>query len=157
MKIKRSEVFGLENAFNSLMEVRLDPEVAYKIASNGIIANELADKIRKTYTPIDGYGEIEEQRREIIIKAGGKKEPNGTFAVNPDQANRITSEVKAFEEKHKVIIDAQKRYQEKFNEFLDKKVDVDFKTIERKELTAAIEPAKLVLMIKVGILTDGDK
>jgi hypothetical protein len=40
---------------------------------------------------------------------------------------------------------------------MDKDTDVDFKTIDRKELTAKIEPGKLVLMIKTGILIDGNK
>ena len=157
MKLKRSEAFGLENAFNSLMEMRLDPEVAYKIASNGILANEVAETIRKSYKPVDGYKEVEDLRRGILDKAGAKPAENGTYSVTPESATKVNADLKALNEEHKVVIDEQKAYQEKFDEMLKDTVEIAFETIDRKDLTVSIEPMKLVLMIKTGILTNGNK
>jgi hypothetical protein len=156
MKLKRSEVFGLEAAFNSLMETLLDPEVAYKVASNAILASELAEKIRKTYKPVEGYKEVEEWRSDIVKEGGGKRQQNGSFTIPADKAKAIGEKIEALNEKNKGVIEGQAAYQEKFNELMDKETDVDFKTIDRKELTAKIEPGKLVLMIKTGILKDGN-
>jgi hypothetical protein len=157
MKLKRSDVFGLEAAFNSLMETLLDPEVAYKVASNGILANELAEMIRKTYKSVEGYEEIEKWRSEIVKEGGGKRQQNGSFTIPADKAKIIGEKIEALNEKNKGVIENQAAYQKKFDELLDKETDVDFKTIDRKELTEKIEPGKLVLMIKTGILTDGNK
>jgi len=157
MKLKRSEAFSLENAFNSLMEMRLDPEVAYKIASNGILANEEAEKIRKSYKPVDGFNEVESLRSEIITKSGGKRQDNGSFSIPSDKADAISNEVEAFNEEHKVVIDEQRAYQEKFDEMLNEDVEIAFETIDRKDLTVSIEPKKLVLMIRTGILRNGSK
>ena len=157
MKLKRSQVLGLENAFNALMEMRLDPEVAYKIASNGILANEVAEKIRKTYKPVDGYKEVEDLRKGILEKAGAKPEANGTYSVTPESATQVNADLEALNREHKVVIDEQKAYQEKFDEMLNETVEIAFETIDRKDLTVSIEPKKLVLMIRSGILKDGSK
>ena len=66
MKIKRSEVLGLEAILNSMMEMPLDPEVAYKVASNVILASEEVEKIRKSYRVVEGYDEVEKLRTETI-------------------------------------------------------------------------------------------
>jgi hypothetical protein len=157
MKIKRSDVFGLEKVFNSLMEAPLDPEVAYKVASNGILASEFTEKIRKSYKAVEGYDEIQKLRADLIKNGGGEAQTNGSFSIPPEKAAAISAALETFGEEHKAILEAQDEYQAKFDAMLDKESDVDFKTINRKELTTAIEPGKLVLMIKVGILADGDK
>ena len=157
MKIKRSEVFGLDAAFGSLMKVRLDPEVAYKIASNVILSNGIVEKIRKSYKSVDGFDKAEQLRSDLIINGGGQRQADGSFSIPADRADAISKAVEAFNEEHKEVIEAQDAYKKKFDELLDKDTDVDFKTIDRKELTAAIEPEKLVLMIKTGILKDGSK
>jgi predicted nuclease with TOPRIM domain len=156
MKLKRSEVFGLETVFNSLMEIKLEPEVAYKMASNAILANELAEKVRKSYQPVEGYEDIEKLRNDLIADSGGARQPNGAYTIPADKAKEIEVEVEKFNEEHKHVIDEQTAYRKKFDALMDKDTDVAFKTITRKELTGAIEPGKLVLMIKTGILTDGD-
>lgn len=157
MKLKRSYVFGLEAAFNSLMEVKLDPDVAYKVASNVILASELVEKIRKTFNPVDGFEDVEKLRNDLIEKSGGIRQKNGSFTIPADKAKEIGEVIEAFNEENKEILDNQADYRKKFDELLDKDTDVDFKTIDRKELTGEIEPGKLVLMIKTGILTDGNK
>ena len=157
MKLRRSQVLGLENAFNALMEMRLDPEVAYKVASNGILANELSEKIRKSYKPVDGYNEVEDLRRDVLNKSGSKPEANGSYSVPSAVATQVGVDLEAINEKHKVVLDEQKAYQAKFDEMLGKTVEIAFETIERKELTGSIEPMKLVLMIQTGILTNGNK
>ena len=157
MKLRRSQVLGLENAFNALMEMRLDPEVAYKIASNGILANEVAEKIRKTYKPVDGYKEVEDLRKGIFEKAGAKLGANGTYSVTHESATQLNADLEALNEERKVVIDEQKAYQAKFDEMLEEIMEIAFETIYRKDLTVSIEPMKLVLMIKTGILTNGSK
>jgi hypothetical protein len=156
MKLKRSEVFGLEAAFNALMEIKLEPEVAYKMASNSILANELAEKVRKSYQPVEGYNDIEKLRNDLIADSGGVRQPNGTYTVPSDKAEEIEAVVEKFNKEHQAIIDAQTAYRKKFDVLMEKDTDVAFKTITRKELTGVIEPGKLVLMIRTGILTDGD-
>ena len=157
MKLKRSEVFGLENAFNQLMQARMNPNVAYNVASNGILAHEEAETIRKSYQPVDGFEEFEKLRSEIISKAGGEREANGSLTLPADKAAAISGVLEKLNEEHKDVVDAQAVYQKEFNAMMENEVDVEFKTINRKELTAEIEPGKLVLLIKTGILTDGDK
>jgi hypothetical protein len=126
------------------------------VASNVILANELAEKIRKTYQPVLGYSEIEKWRNDIVKEGGGQQQQNGSFSIPANKAKAIGEELESLNEKNKDVIERQKDYQEKFDELLAQETDVDFKTIDRKELTAAIEPAKLVLMIKTGILKDGN-
>jgi predicted nuclease with TOPRIM domain len=156
MKLKRSEVFGLETVFNSLMEIKLEPEVAYKMASNAILANELAEKVRKSYQPVEGYEDLEKLRNDIIKNAGGEQQQNGAYTIPAEKAKEIEVEVEKFNEENKEVLEKQTAYRKKFDELMDKDTDVAFKTITRKELTGAIEPGKLVLMIRTGILTDGD-
>ena len=157
MKLKKSEVFGIESVLNSLMETPLDPEVAFKVASNVILASETTEAVRKSYKPVDGYEDIEKLRNELIEKSGGERTPNGQFTLPAEKAAEIGKAVEAFNAEHKDIVEKQKAYQEKFDAMLDKNVDIDFKIINRKELTAEIKPGQLVLLIKVGMLTDGSK
>jgi len=157
MKLKKSEVFGLESVLNSLMETLLDPEVAYKVASNVILASEITEAVRKSYKAVDGYEEIEKLRIDLIEKSGGKRESSGQFTLPAEKAAEIGEKIEAFNAEHKDTIEKQKAYQTKFDAMLDKAVEIDFKIINRKELTAEIKPSQLVLMIKTGMLTDGDK
>ena len=157
MKIKRSEVLGLESVFNSMMEMPLDPEAAYKVASNVILASEETEKIRKSYKAVKGYGDVENLRAETIKKLGGERQPNGSFTLPAEKAEEIRAAIDRINEANEITIKKQNDYQEKFNALLDKTIDVDFEVINREELTAKIEPGKLVLMIKSGILRNGSK
>jgi len=157
MEIKRSDIFGLDAAFGLLMKVKLDPEVAYKIAYNAIVSNGIVERIRKSYKSVDGFDEVEQLRSDIIINGGGQRQANGSFSIPADNADAISKAVEAFNDQHRDVIDAQDAYNKEFDELLGHCTHVAFEIIDRKELTAAIEPEKLVLMIKTGILTDGSK
>ena len=157
MKIKRSEVLGLESVFNSMMEMPLDPEAAYKVASNLILASEETEKIRKSYKTVEGYNDVEKLREKTIVGLGGERQPNGSFTLPAENAEKIRAAIDTINEEHSAVIEKQNDYQEKFNALLDKNIDVDFEVINREELTAKIEPGKLVLMIKSGILRNGSK
>ena len=157
MRVKRSEVLGLESILNSMMEMPLDPEVAYKVASNVILASEEVEKIRKSYRTVEGYDEVEKLRTETIQKLGGERQPNGSFTLPAEKAEEIRAAIDNINEANKETIEKQNDYQEKFNVLLDETINVDFEVINREELTAKIEPGKLVLMIKTGILRNGCK
>jgi hypothetical protein len=157
MQLTKSEVFEVENVLNSLMEVKLDPEVAFKVASNLILAMDFVAKIRKSYQAVDGYKEVEKLRNELFVELGATAKPDGSFTIPADKAKAAGERMDAFNTLNKDVIDEQNAYQVKFDEMLSKIVELDFKIINRKELTAEIEPGKLVTMIKVGMLTDGNK
>ena len=157
MKLKRVDVFGLEQVFTALLEKPLEPDVAYKVASNSILAGEVTGKIRKTYKAVDGYTELQAARAKVLSDNGGIAKADGSFEIPDEHLEKITELLEAFTAENKELLDKQTEYQEKFDELLEKESDVDFKTIDRKELTGAIEPARLVLMIKTGILIDGNK
>jgi single-stranded DNA-specific DHH superfamily exonuclease len=157
MKLKRLDIFGLEKVFTSLMENPLDPDVAYKVASNLILAGEFTEKIRKSYKAIEGYDKVQEARAKLLNDNGGIARADGSYEIPNELLSKMNELLEAFATEHKELLDKQAEYQAKFDELLEKESDVDFKTIDRKELTGEIEPGKLVLMIKTGILTDGDK
>ena len=74
-----------------------------------------------------------------------------------EKAEEIRAAIDNINEANKETIEKQNDYQEKFNVLLDETINVDFEVINREELTAKIEPGKLVLMIKTGILRNGCK
>lgn len=157
MNLKKSEIVGLETVFNGLMEIRLKPDVAYKVASNAILANEFASRLRKAYKPVEGYEEIEKLRQKIFNDAGAIPSGNGTLTISPEKAVGVREKIDAFNEEHKDLIGAQDEYQKEFNELLEAEESIAFETIDRKDLTVEIEPSKIVLMIKTGVMTSGDK
>jgi len=155
MKIKRSEVLRLEGAFSSLLEVKLEPSAAFKVASNVILANELAEKIRKTYKPIDGHEEYVKERAEILSEFSSV---DGGVTVPADRAAEVSSKLKALTDKHQDVIDEQEAYTEKFNKLLDVESEIGFEKIKLEELQVdGIEPLKLVPLIQNGIISHGDK
>jgi hypothetical protein len=155
MKIKRSEVLRLEGAFSSLLEVRLEPSAAFKVASNAILANELAEKIRKTYKPVDGHEEYVKKRNEILSEFGSVE---GGVTVPAARADEITKKLKSLADEHTDVIDEQEAYTEKFNKLLDVEAEIGFEKIKLEELQVdGIEPSKLVPLIQNGIISHGDK
>ena len=64
MKIKRSDLIVLENAFKGMLEDRMNPELAFKIASNVIVVSEGAEKINRPAIPIVYLGTILELNKD---------------------------------------------------------------------------------------------
>lgn len=157
MKMTKAEVFGIEKVLGSLLEVKLDPEVAFKVASNTILASEFVETIKKSYQAVKGYQEVIDNRNKLLVDIGATAQEDGSFSLPTEEAAGANEKIEAFNLEHKDLIDEQNEYQAKFDKMLGKETAIDFKIINRKELTAEIEPGKLVLMIKVGMLTDGDK
>lgn len=154
MKIKRSEVLRLEGAFSALLEIRLEPNAAFKIATNGILANDLAEKIRKTYKPVDGHSEYIEKRQAILA---GFESNGASITVPADKAEGVSTDLKALENEYEYVINEQTDYDKKFNELLDVEADIDFEKITMDEIqTDSIEPAKLIPLIQNGIISNGN-
>ena len=157
MKLKRSEVMELDNVFKSLMEMKLEPTTAFKIASNSILSSELADKVRKSYKPVDGHEEVEKLRSEFLKDLGATHNPAGGFTIPAELAYTVGAQIDKFNKEHADVLEAQREYDEKFKRVLDHEVEIEFEKIKLEELTVEIEPGKLVRMIKTGIITNGSK
>jgi hypothetical protein len=154
MKIKRSDVLVLENVFTGMLQEKMSPDMAYKIASNVVFVSECAEKIRKSWKPVEGHDAYEAERKELLDKIG-KADANGRYSFSPDQAVEFNKLQEELNSNYSAILLAQKEYTESFNEMLEKNADVDIEKINLKEMTADIEPAKLVIMIKAGIIDNG--
>ena len=156
MKIKRSDVLLLENVFTGMLQEKMNPDMAYKIASNVVIVAECAEKIRKSYKPVDGFSVYEAERKELLDKIG-KADASGRYSFSPAQAVEFKKLEEDLKEKNAAVIEAHEEYTEKFNQMLEKTADVDVEKINLKEMTVDIEPAKLVIMIKAGIIDNGSE
>jgi hypothetical protein len=156
MKIKRSDVLVLENVFTGMLEEKMSPDMAYTIASNIVAISECAEKVRKSYKSVKGYDVYEKERTKLLNQVG-KADASGRYSFSPDQAVEFKKSEEGLNEKYADVIAEQKKYTEKFNEMLEKNADVDIEKINLKEMTAEIEPAKLVIMIKAGIIDNGSK
>jgi hypothetical protein len=154
MKIKRSDVLVLENVFTGMLESKMSPDMAYTIASNVVAISECAEKIRKSYKPVDGH-EVYEKERTKLLNSIGKADAGGRYSFSPEQAVEFNKLQEGLNEDYADVIAAQAKYTEKFNDMLEKNADVDIEKINLKEMTADIEPAKLVIMIKAGIIDNG--
>ena len=154
MKIKRSDVLVLENVFTGMLQEKMNPDMAYVVASNVVVISESAEKIRKSWKPVDGF-EAYEIERKALLDTIGRSDAGGRYSFSPDQAVAFKKLEEDLKEKYADIVEAQEKYSEKFNEMLEKTADVDIEKIKLKELTVNIEPAKLVIMIKAGIIDDG--
>lgn len=155
MKIKRSEVLKLEGAFSSLLEIRIEPAAAFKIASNLILANDISEKVRKSYKPVDGHEEFVKKRRDILSGFGSV---NGGVSVPAGKADAVKKKLDDLADENADMIDAQKEYDDKFNEVLEFEDDVNFEKITMDELMIdGIEPSKLVSLIQNGIISNGNK
>jgi len=156
MKIKRSDVLVLENVFTGMLESKMNPDMAYIIASNVVVIAEGAEKIRKAYKPVEGY-DVYEKERMKLLNSVGKADTSGRYAFSPEQAVEFNKLQEKLNEKHANIVAAQAKYTETFNKMLEKNIELDLEKINLKEMTVDIEPAKLVIMIKAGIIDNGSK
>jgi hypothetical protein len=154
MKIKRSDVLVLETVFTGMLQEKMNPELAYTVASNIVSISECAEKIRKSYKPVDGF-DIYEKERQELLNTIGKADASGRYSFSPDQAVEFKKLEEGLKEKHAGVIEDHEKYTEKFNEMLEKTADIDIEKLKLKELTNDIEPAKLVIMIKAGIIDNG--
>ena len=154
MKIKRSDVLVLENVFTGMLEEKMSPDMAYTIASNIVVISEGAEKIRKSYKAVDGHDIYEKERTDLLNKIG-KADANGRYSFSPDQAVEFNELQEVLNLKHADVIAEQNKYTESFNKMLEKDIELDLEKINLKELTVDIEPAKLVIMIKTGIIDNG--
>ena len=151
MKIKRSDLIVLKNAFKGMLEDRMNPELAFKIASNVIVVSEGAEKIRKAYKPVDGFKAYESERNKLIVRLGTPT-GDGKHSFLPKQAAEFNKLQVDLDEKHADVLKEQAEYTDEFNKMLDKKIELNIERINLKELTADIDPAKLVIMIKSGVI-----
>jgi hypothetical protein len=154
MKIKKSAVLVLEGVFTGMLEDKMDPELAYKIASNSVVLAEGADKIRKSYKPVVGFDVYEKERKKLLDEIG-KCDADGRYQFDPKQAIEFNEKQEILNKKHEAVVEEQEEYTKKFNLMLEKDIELDLDTIKLKEMTARIEPAKLVIMIKSGIIDHG--
>ena len=154
MKIKRSDVLVLENVFTGMLQEKMNPDMAFTIASNVVSISEAAEKIRKSWKPVEGHDAYEKERTKLLDSIG-KADAAGKYSFSPDQAVEFNKLQDALNEKHAGVVKAQADYVEKFNEMLEKNIEVDLEKIKLKELGVDIEPAKLVIMIKAGIIDNG--
>jgi hypothetical protein len=154
MKIKRSYVLTLESVFTGMLQEKMNPDMAYTIASNVVVIAEGAEKIRKSYKAVTGHDEYEKERT-ALLNSIGKADPNGRYQFSPDQAVEFKKLEEALNEKNVDVISAQAEYTKKFDKMLENDIELDLDKINLKEMTVDIEPAKLVIMIKAGIIDNG--
>jgi hypothetical protein len=154
MKIKRSDVLVLENVFTGMLQEKMHPDLAYAIASNVVVISEGAEKIRKSYKPVDGHDVYEKERTKLLNKIG-KADANGRYSFSPDQAVEFKKLEEELNKTHADVIKDQAEYTKKFNLMLEKDIKLDLEKINLKEMTVDIEPAKLVILIKAGIIDNG--
>jgi len=152
MKIKREKVALLEVAFRGLIEEHFDPETAFKIAQNLIVASDTLEAIKKTYSVHPDYTAYVDAMQSVIKGAGGIQKDDGSFELNAEQAMSIKDELDKLSEEHKDAIEANNKYSEQFREFLDREIELEFTKIELKELTGKIKPKQILELIRAGIL-----
>jgi len=156
MKIKRSDVLVLENVFTGMLQEKMNPELAFTIASNVVVIADHAEKIRKSWKPVDGFEAYETERKELLDKIG-KSDDSGRYSFSPDQAVEFKKLEDELNETHADVVKDQAGYAKKFNLMLEKDIEIDLEKINLKEMTVNIEPAKLVIMIKAGIIDNGSE
>lgn len=156
MKIKRSVILSLEQVLTGMLETPMAPELSFKIASNVVAVSEVAEKIKKSYQPVEGFDVYESERRKLLEEIAGAS-PNGQYQLTPEQAKEFNEKLLIVDEEYKDVIEKQKAYAEKFEAMLEKDHEINVEKIDIKDMKANIEPAKMVILVKSGILEHGDK
>jgi hypothetical protein len=154
MKLKRSDILKVDAVFSSIIENRLNPEAAFLIASNVIMTNEVSDKIKKAYKPVDGFKEYSEKRVELIKSFGGVDIGNGSFEVKNSEGLMVALD--KLEGDHTVIVGNQHEYDEKFNKAIEAAEEVDLKPITLDDLAGCdISGADMRVLITAGLISNG--
>jgi pyridoxal biosynthesis lyase PdxS len=132
----------------------LKPEVAFTVASNVIMTNGIAEKIRKAYKQVEGFKKYSEARKVVIEECGGVDMGNGSFKV--ENAEGLTEKLVELSVEHKDVVESQESYDKNFNEAMEGIEEADLKPITLDDLAGCdIDGAGMKVLIEAGLISDG--
>ena len=152
MKLRMNRIGVLNQVVGTLLDSVLEPETAFKVATNHLALNTAAEKLQKAYKPVDGHDKVRGQYQEAAKQFGGVQNPDGTTTIDSKSATKLQAEINRINVKYSDIVEAQKAYDEKFNLMLEKEIEVELEVLNKEELTAAIKPRDIVILMDAGIL-----
>lgn len=152
MKISKRDLLSCSSALNEMANMKMGPALAFTVAKNLVRIAEIVEAIQKSYRPVEGWNELLEERRELIKEYNGSMQPNGGFVVPPDLRPEFEKAFNSLNSKHQDVVDSQAAYDKDFEEDLDTKTEVDLEKIDIDKMGVDIEPSKLVVLLKAGLI-----
>jgi len=159
-KMKRSQLFQMLHAVNSLAQVKGTCRFAYSIAKNKKLLTDETELMRDTVKPTPELIKFDEGRVELCKihadkdEKGEPKTENGNF-VGLTKNSVFEKALNEYREKNKAILDAQKKREDDFNKLLEEEIDFDFWEIKMSDIPDGVVGEQIEPLLP--IINDGQE
>jgi hypothetical protein len=155
MKLKLNDVVSINRTYRELINQKLEPVVAMDVAENIMATDPLVEKTQKAYKPVDGTKEYNAKVDAVMKELGATPGVNGTWSIPQDKIRDANSKLEMLREDNADFIKAQDEYNKKFDEILEREVDVDIHVLYAEDLPYEIAPGVLLNLLKAGVMKRG--